>query len=62
MENKVTTIMYAKENNHATNTMKEETSIDLFVYHLYGLTYDEVLIVDPKTPIKREDYELIKIE
>ena len=27
------------------------------VYHLYGLTYDEVLIVDPETPITREEYE-----
>ncbi len=27
------------------------------MYHLYGLTYDEVLIVDPETPITREEYE-----
>lgn len=32
-------------------------TIDLLVYHLYGLTYDEVLIVDPETPITREEYE-----
>lgn len=31
--------------------------IDLIVYHLYGLTYDEVLVVDPATPITREEYE-----
>ena len=35
----------------------EEIEIDLLVYHLYGLTYDEVLIVDPETPITREEYE-----
>ena len=35
----------------------EEIAIDLIVYQLYGLTYDEVLIVDPDTPITREDYE-----
>ena len=34
-----------------------EQQIDLLVYHLYGLTYDEVLIVDPETPITREEYE-----
>lgn len=34
-----------------------ETAIDLLVYHLYGLTCDEVLIVDPETPITREEYE-----
>jgi len=27
------------------------------VYQLYGLAYDEVLIVDPDTPITREEYE-----
>jgi hypothetical protein len=27
------------------------------VYHLYGLTYDEVKIVDPETPLKKEEYE-----
>lgn len=31
--------------------------IDLRIYKLYGLTYDEVLIVDPETPISREEYE-----
>ena len=39
------------------DTSKEESEIDLLVYHLYALTYDEVLIVDPETPIKREEYE-----
>jgi len=34
-----------------------EQQIDLLVYHLYGLTYDEVLIVDPETPITKEEYE-----
>lgn len=39
------------------DTSKEESEIDLLVYHLYGLTYDEVLIVDPETPITRKEYE-----
>lgn len=34
-----------------------ENEIDKKVYHLYGLTYDEVLIVDPETPITREEYD-----
>ena len=38
-------------------TLELEQQIDLLVYHLYGLTYDEVLIVDPETPITREEYE-----
>lgn len=31
--------------------------IDLMVYKLYDLTYDEVLIVDPKTIISSEVYD-----
>ena len=38
------------------DTSKEESEIDHLVYRLYGLTYDEVLIVDPETSIKREEY------
>ena len=40
-----------------TDTLLQEQEIDRIVYHLYGLTYDEVLIVDPETPITREEYE-----
>jgi len=45
--------------NHSKglDTKTDEQQIDLIVYHLYGLTYDEVLIVDPETPITREGYE-----
>ena len=34
-----------------------DNEIDNRVFNLYGLTYDEVLIVDPGTHITREDYE-----
>ena len=34
-----------------------EKSLDIVVYHLYNLSYNEVLIVDPETPITREEYE-----
>lgn len=39
-----------------------EITIDLLVYHLYDLTYDEVLIIDPETPITREQYENYQVE
>lgn len=39
------------------NTFEQETLIDIAVFHLYGLSYDEVLVVDPDTPITREEYE-----
>lgn len=42
------------------DTSALENQIDFLVYHLYGLTYDEVLIVDPETPISREEYEAYK--
>lgn len=42
----------------ASGYIKEKMNIiDNIVYHLYDLTYDEVLIVDPKTPITRDEYE-----
>ena len=37
---------------------KTDRDIDFRVYKLYGLTYDEVLIVDAETSITREEYEL----
>lgn len=37
-----------------------ENELDKNVYHLYGLTYDEIIIVDPETPITREEYESSK--
>ena len=46
-----------KASNPNADTFALESEIDLLVYHLYGLTYDEVLIVDPETPITREEYE-----
>lgn len=34
-----------------------QNEIDYIVYHLYRLTYDEVLIIDPETPITRKKYD-----
>ena len=53
----VTTI---KKGKSIADTSALENQIDFLVYHLYGLTYDEVLIVDPETPISREEYEAYK--
>lgn len=35
----------------------DDIMLDILIYRLYNLTYDEVLIVDPETPITREEYE-----
>ena len=50
-------IVAAKQNDPNADTRGWEQQIDLLVYHLYGLTYDEVLLVDPRTAITKELYE-----
>lgn len=50
----VDSIQSSSDDMHIKQGMNK---IDNIVYHLYGLTYDEVLIVDPQTPITREEYE-----
>ena len=55
-------VLTKKKTNLSTDTSALENQIDFLVYHLYGLTYDEVLIVDPETPISREEYEAYKEE
>ena len=57
IESLVDTIMQNKQSN--IDSSKEESKIDLLVYQLYGLTYDEVLIVDPETPITKEEFEKV---
>lgn len=54
-------ILISKEENPQAETNSLENEIDKKVYHLYSLTYDEVLIIDPDTPITREEYERYNI-
>lgn len=49
-------ILSLKQASSDTDTTALEKEIDCLVYKLYGLTYDEVRIVDPETPIIREIY------
>lgn len=55
--NLVNDILDIKRSDFAANTRDIENNIDFLVYQLYGLTYDEVLIIDPETLITREEYE-----
>lgn len=57
IESIVKSIMDKKAISSQTDTSSEELAIDKIVYHLYGLTYDEVLIINPEFPITREEYE-----
>ena len=53
----VDSILKAKKRNKQEDVSSLENEINILIYHLYNLTYDEVLIVDPETPITREEYE-----
>ena len=55
--NKVKEVIAIKSENKFSDTYDIEEEINSLVYQLYGLTYDEVLIIDPYTSITREDYE-----
>ena len=55
--NIVQEVLSIKTNNHDADVSLLENKIDILVYKLYGLNYDEVLIVDSETPITREEYE-----
>lgn len=57
IEAKVKSIMDEKSKNPNADTTSYEAEIDILVYHLYQLTYDEVLIVDPETPLTKEEYD-----
>ena len=54
---KVNQILSTKKENPLANMSEMEQEIDLMIYKLYGLTYDEVLVVDPETEVTREEYE-----
>ena len=57
----VNQILSVKQSDPSADTTVLENEIDFMVYKLYGLTYDEVLVVDPETPITREQYEAKKL-
>ncbi len=57
IESLVNDIFAVKTSNTETGTTHLEQQIDRLVYHLYGLTYDEVLIIDPTPPFTRDEYE-----
>ncbi len=52
----VSSILSAKEANQNIDICREEKQINILVYHLYNLTYEEILIIDPQTSISREEY------
>ncbi len=57
IEHLVKIILKRKRSDVTANITMEERCINFIVYHLYGLTYDEVLIVEPQTSFSREEYD-----
>lgn len=60
-ESKLTQLLFQiiseKEDNSSADTSSLEHEIDRIVFRLYGLTYDEVRIIDPIPPFTLEEYE-----
>ncbi len=54
-------IIRLKSANENASIKDLENQIDNIVYHLYDLTHDEVLIVDPQTPISSEEYKSLNL-
>ena len=57
----VNLIMDKKKVNIEEDVSDLENSIDLLVYKLYNLSYDDILSIDPCTTIKREDYQKLSV-
>ncbi|MEC5166734.1 adenine-specific DNA-methyltransferase [Flavobacterium sp. PL11] len=60
--NCVKEIISIKEVDLKLSTLNLEHQIDMMVYKLYELTYDEVLIIDPKFNLNIEEYDDFVIE
>lgn len=58
IENVSKIIEYKKQNIDTTDL---EVKIDIMVYKLYELTYDEVLVVEPEFSLSPEEYDNYKI-
>lgn len=57
-------ILISKQQNPQANTKELEDQIDIMVYKLYNLTYEEVKIIDPEIEkiISKEEYERFEIK
>lgn len=52
----VANVLLTKSKSSDADTSAYEQEIDRLVYKLYGLTYEEVKVVDPETSITEEKY------
>lgn len=49
--------MSIKSEDLSSNISDLENELNFVIYKLYNLSYDEVLIIYPQTPITRKEYE-----
>ena len=59
IHNLTNNIIQLKEENPKADTTELEQEIDVLVYQLYNLTYEEVLIVDPAFHLSKDAYEVL---
>ena len=55
-------ILTTKEANPQAETSALEAKLDLLVYKLYELIYEEVKIVDPEFTLSQDEYENLEVE
>jgi len=54
-------ILTAKQKDPQADTTELENKIDIIVYKLYALTYEEVKIIDPEFWMTKEEYERVGV-
>jgi hypothetical protein len=55
-------ILALKQKDPQADTSALEKQIDVMVYKLYGLTYEEVKIVDPEFAMSEVEYESVEVK
>jgi hypothetical protein len=58
----VNQVIEIKRDDPTADSSTLETQIDQLVYHLYGLTYEEVKVIDPDFGLSEEEYAGMKNE
>jgi len=53
-------ILQLKEEGKSTSAIQNE--VDILIYRLYELSYDEVKVIDPEFSLSKEEYEKISLE
>ena len=55
--NTVTQILKRKQSSQEYNVSELENKLDLIAYKLYGLSYNEVLLIEPEFRLSNEAYD-----